>query len=172
MAEAEAGIEKIYALMQRIAERIGPYEPGSDTPTQTLWLRFCEAMDDDFNTARAIGLVFDTVRRLNRVMDDVTEASSPQERARLASVRADLMRMGGVLGIGTEVPSLFFEHKKTRALKRDAIDQALVERLVAERAQARRQKDWARADQIRQQLAAMNIVLEDRPEGTIWKFSR
>ncbi|NVM56964.1 MAG: cysteine--tRNA ligase, partial [Desulfobacterales bacterium] len=86
-----------------------------------------------------------------------------------ASVRADMMRLGGVLGIGSEAPSHFFEHKKGRALQREAIDQALVERLIAERAQARRQKDWARADQIRQQLAAMNVVLEDRPEGTIWK---
>lgn len=170
MVEAEAGLEKIYALLERVAQHIGPYTPGRDQEDSgDLWVGFCEAMNDDFNTARAIGLVFDTVRQMNRVMDNVGETGSRQYQARLASVRADMMRLGGVLGIGSETPSRFFKHKKARALQREAIDQALVERLIAERAQARRQKDWARADQIRQQLAAMNVVLEDRPEGTIWK---
>ncbi|NVM23417.1 MAG: cysteine--tRNA ligase [Desulfobacterales bacterium] len=184
MVEAEAGIEKIYALMQRIEESVGPCEARATTASsqtlppegggqgggaEDLWPRFCEAMDDDFNTARAIGLVFDAVRRLNRAMDDATGAVSQEELTRLASARADLMRIGGVLGIGTEAPSDFFEHRKTDALKREAIDQAMVERLVAERTQARRRKDWARADRIRQQLAGMSIELEDRPEGTTWK---
>jgi cysteinyl-tRNA synthetase len=170
MTEAEAGLEKIYALLDRINHAIGPHTPGNDQEEPgDLWGRFCEAMDDDFNTARGLGLVFDTVRQVNRVMDDAGEAQIGQQRARLASAQADLMRVAGVLGTGTEGPSHFFEHKKAKALEREAIDEALVEGLIAERVQARQQKDWSRADQIRQQLAAMNIVLEDRPEGTIWK---
>ena len=79
------------------------------------------------------------------------------------------MRIGGVLGIGTESPSHFFEHKKAKALESEAINAALVESLIAERLQARQQKDWERADRIRSELSAMNIVLEDRQEGTTWK---
>ncbi|MDY6951877.1 MAG: cysteine--tRNA ligase, partial [Thermodesulfobacteriota bacterium] len=66
-------------------------------------------------------------------------------------------------------PSDFFEHRKFSALEREAIDHALVERLISERTQAREEKDWARADEIREELSAMNIVIEDRPEGTVWK---
>jgi cysteinyl-tRNA synthetase len=126
-------------------------------------------MDDDFNTARAIGLMFDTVRGLNRVMDDMAGEGTSETRARLQSGRADLTRVGGVLGIGTELPSYFFEQRKARALENEAIDAGLVESLIAERLQARQQKDWERADRIRSELSAMNIVLEDGPGETTWK---
>lgn len=114
--------------------------------------------------------MFDTVRRLNRVMDDAGEDGEALDQAMLRSVRADLVRVGEVLGIGTESPSHFFEQKKAKALEDETIDETLVEELVAERIEARQQKDWARADQIRDQLAAMNIVLEDRQDGTNWKI--
>jgi len=126
-------------------------------------------MDDDFNTARAIGLIYDTVRHLNRAMDDWGETRSQQHQAMLASARHHLMQIGGVLGIGSETAADFFEHKRAKAVERKAIDRSLIKKLIAERDQARQQKDWGRADQIRQQLSDMNIVLEDRPEGTTWK---
>ncbi|MCK4791981.1 MAG: cysteine--tRNA ligase [Desulfobacteraceae bacterium] len=171
MTEAETGLEKIYALLGRMAQSIGIDAPDLDEEEPgDLWVRCCEAMDDDFNTARAVGLVFDTVRRLNRVMDDTGEKGEALDQAMLRSVRADLVRVGEVLGIGTESPSHFFEQKKAKALEDETIDETLVEGLVAERIEARQQKDWARADRIRDQLAAMNIVLEDRQDRTIWKI--
>jgi cysteinyl-tRNA synthetase len=170
MAEAEAGLEKIYALLHRIARSTGGAAPDQNQEKPGgLWADFCQAMDDDFNTARAIGLMFDTVRGLNRVMDDMAGGGTSEARARLQSGRADLMRVGGVLGIGTELPSNFFEQKRAKALENEPINEALVESLIAERLQARQQKDWERADRIRSELSAMNIVLEDRPEGTTWK---
>ncbi len=171
MADAEAGLEKIYALLQRVSRSTGGDAPDQDQQRPgDLWVGFCEAMDDDFNTARAIGLIFDTVRGLNRVMDDMEERGTSETWARLESGRGDLMRVGAVLGIGTEAPSHFFAQKKAKAVESEAIDEALVESLIAERLQAREQKDWERADQIRSELSAMNIVLEDRPEGTTWKL--
>ena len=170
MVEAEAGLEKIYALLRRIARATGgaASDPDQERPGD-LWADFCRAMDDDFNTARAIGLMFDTVRGLNRVMDDMAGEGTSETRARLQSGRADLTRVGGVLGIGTELPSYFFEQRKARALENEAIDAGLVESLIAERLQARQQKDWERADRIRSELSAMNIVLEDGPGETTWK---
>jgi cysteinyl-tRNA synthetase len=170
MVEAEAGLEKVYALLHRINGYLGRSEPGDEEQEPgTLWASFCQAMDDDFNTARGIGLVFETVRQLNRLMDDVGGKPGQDSQARLASMRADLMRIGGVLGILTETPSHFFEQKKAHVLQRKGIDTALVERLIVERARARHAKDWATADRIRDELLAMDILIEDRAEGTTWK---
>ncbi len=171
MTEAEAGLEKIYALLYRLSQLFGTNTPSRDTIARGggLWVRCCEAMDDDFNTAKATGVVFDTVRRLNRVMDDADADESLQGRGMLQSGWADLVRVGEVLGVGTESPSHFFEQKRAKALAVKAIDVGRVENLIRERVQARQQKDWARADQIRAELSAMSVVLEDRPEGTVWK---
>ncbi len=170
MVEAEAGLEKIYTLLQRIDEILKSSDLGEDEHGQVvLWTNFCQAMDDDFNTARGMGLVFETVRQVNRFMDDMGGKAHQQDVAGLVSTRADLMRIGGVLGILTEGPTQFFEQRQARLLKRKGIDTALVESLIAERVQARQEKDWAKADRIRDELSAMDILIEDRPDGTIWK---
>ena len=170
MVEAEAGLEKIYGLLHRIEESLGLSERGNDEPGPgSLWKGFCQAMDDDFNTAQGIGLVFETVRQLNRFMDDIGEKAGKQDQAELVLTRADLIRIGGVLGILTEAPSQFFEQRQADLLQRKEIDVALVERLIAERVQARQAKDWAAADRIRDKLAAMDILIEDRAEGATWK---
>jgi cysteinyl-tRNA synthetase len=170
MVEADAGLEKIYTLLDRIEGHLVRFEPGDEEQGPgSLWASFCQAMDDDFNTARGIGLVFETVRQVNRLMDDIGGKPGQKDQARLASTRADLMRIGSVMGILTEVPSQFFERRKVDLLLRKGIDSALVERLIAERVRARQQKDWATADRIRNKLSAMDILIEDRPEGTVWK---
>ncbi|MBW2330902.1 MAG: cysteine--tRNA ligase [Deltaproteobacteria bacterium] len=170
MVEAEAGLEKIYAFLHRIDGYLGRCEPGDEKQEPgTLWASFCQAMDDDFNTARGIGIVFETVRQLNRLMDDIGRKPDQHDQAGLESTRADLVRIGGVLGILTEAPSQFFEQRKADVLQRKGIDTALVERLIAERTRARHEKDWATADRIRNELFSMDILIEDRAEGTIWK---
>ncbi|MCK4729058.1 MAG: cysteine--tRNA ligase [Desulfobacterales bacterium] len=170
MVEADAGLEKIYALLHRIDGYLGRCEHGNDKQSPgALWAGFCQAMDDDFNTARGIGLVFEAVRQLNRFMDDIGGKIGQQDQARLASTRADLMRTASLLGILTEAPSQFFEQRRANLLQRKGIDIALVERLIAERARARQQKDWATADRIRGELSAMDILIEDGAEGTTWK---
>ena len=83
--------------------------------------------------------------------------------------RCYFVMVGQVLGIGTEDPTAYFEGKKSKTLREGTVDQALVEKLIDERTQARKEKDWSRADQIRDQLEAMNVVLEDRPGETVWK---
>jgi cysteinyl-tRNA synthetase len=172
MVEAEAGLEKIYSSLQRIDEILNSSDLGVDGPDHgVLWTNFRQSMDDDFNTARGIGLAFETVRQLNRFMDDIGGKAKQQDVARLVSTRADLMRIGGVLGILTEGPTQFFEQRQARLLKRKGIDIALVESLIAERVQARQEKDWDRADRIRDELSAMNILIEDKPDGTAWKIT-
>ena len=170
MVEADAGLEKIYALLKRIDLIPRPSDLKGDERGQgELWSNFCQAMDDDFNSAQGIGFVFEAVRQLNRFMDGIGSKAHQPDIVRLSSTRADLIRIGEVLGILTEDSTQFFKRRKAGLLEQKEIDAAVVERLIAERAQARQEKDWDRADRIRDELAAMNVLIEDRPEGTIWK---
>ncbi len=141
-----------------------PDEAGND------WGRFCEAMDNDFNTAQGIGVLFEAVRGINRLLDESAGVPEDALRQALAKPVQDIRRMGGVLGILTELPEDYFEARQSRLRREKGVDAAAVDALVAERTAARKAKDWSRADAIRRQLEAMNVLVEDRPEGTLWKI--
>ena len=169
LEEADISLDKIYALLERIEALVGP-------PTDlggaggACWNRFCEAMDDDFNTAQGIGILFDAVRRLNRQLDESTGATVASSAPDLVPDRDDLLRIARILGILNAAPADYFEKKKMHLLAKKKIDPAEIDRLIAERYQARQTKDWDRADAIRKTLEQMNVVLEDRPDGTVWKL--
>ena len=78
--------------------------------------------------------------------------------------------MGAILGILTESPRAYFQDRKYMGLNRQALNPAAIDQLVAQRTAARHNKDFATADRIRDQLAEQGIVLEDRPDGTVWKI--
>ena len=169
MDEASTGLDKLYALLERVETAIGTvYEDARKNGD--YWGRFAEAMNDDFNTAKGVGILFDAARSINRALDEDGEALSPELREKLLSDRADILKIGDILGLLTESPGRYFEKKKSRGLEEKAIDAAMIDQLVQERTDARKSKNWARADEIRAQLEDMNIVLEDRPDGTFWKI--
>jgi len=171
MDEATIRLDRIYALLERVEEKLGAVEEG-DLKARPYWGKFCEAMDDDFNTALGIGTLFDGVRNLNGLLDaaDKGSLSSDAEKS-VRTGRADILDIGQkILGILTESPKAYFENKRMRGIEEKSIDPAVIDKMVQDRTDARKAKDWAKADQIRQQLAEMNIVLEDRSEGTVWKI--
>lgn len=162
--EAESGLEKIYAILHRIEE--AGIEP---TPYGDLWDRFCESMDDDFNTAKAVGFIFDSVRNTNRLLDgpDINEA----DKKTVAGESFALKKIGRILGLFNESPADFLNKKKSRAIESGSIDPEEIEKLVVERRESRKAKNFARADEIRKILKERNITLEDRPDGTtVWKI--
>ena len=120
--------------------------------------RFHTAMDDDFNTPEAIGVLFELVREINRVKD-----SDARQAEQLVAL---LKKLGGVLGI-LEMPAEEFLRKGSAD-----IDAEHVETLIAQRKQARADKDWPKADQIRDELTALNVVLEDKDGVTTWRIER
>ncbi len=170
MDEATTRLDRLYGLLERVEERVGPVREG-EMSSRPLWGKFCDAMDDDFNTALGIGILFDGVRHLNGLLD-VNKGELPLDlEAEIHAGRADMMEIGReILGMLTASPGAYFEKKREKGLAERAIDPAMIDPLIQERTDARGAKDWARADQIRDQLAEMNIVLEDRPEGTVWKI--
>lgn len=121
---------------------------------------FTAAMDDDFNTAEAIGVLFDMVSEINR-----QKAEDPDHANQLGAL---LVRLGDVLGVLQSDPEAFLR----RSVDDEQLDAGEVDRLVAARDQARADKDWARADEIRDQLAAMNVVVEDKAGTSSWRVER
>lgn len=167
MDEAGSALDKIYTLLERVEAEV----TSADTVTMSTdgyWQRFQEAMDDDFNSALGIGVLFEAVRSLNRLLDESKGKLSPEKRAAVHDGVSDIKRMGGILGIVAESPSAYFEKKKAQWLAANGITPDEVEKMLQERRDARKAKDWSRADQIRDRLAEMHIVIKDRPDGTHW----
>ncbi len=111
--------------------------------------QFCDAMDDDFNTADAIAAIFELVKFININADE----NSSQNK--LYAAQSLLNELTGVLGIAQSID--------TQMLDKD------IEELIEKRQQARKDKDFALADKIRDELKAKNIMLEDTKEGVKWK---
>ena len=113
-------------------------------------------MDDDFNTPEAFSVLFDLARDLNKAKADNTD-----EAAKLAGV---LVKLGGIMGILQLAPTEFLQGSVG-----EDDDVAEIEGLIKARNDARAAKDWAAADAARDALTALNIVLEDGPQGTTWR---
>jgi cysteinyl-tRNA synthetase len=113
--------------------------------------RFKSAMDDDFNTAEAVAVLFELANEINRT-HDVTQAGL-------------LKGLGGVLGLLERDPTAFLQASPDTG----GLDSARIEALIAARAAARKGRDFATADRVRKDLLDAGIVLEDSAQGTIWR---
>jgi cysteinyl-tRNA synthetase len=182
MEEAERGLERLYQSVAQSGESAGAVDSGEASSLNNvaelreladkireLPDRFQEEMDNDFNTAAALGHLFDLSRTLNRFHDASSRARNSAEAGLLARGALEVRKCAGVLGLLQSSPSEFFREQRRLHLKALDIDENEIEQLVAERARARNEKDWARADEIRQALAGKSISLEDGPDGTTWR---
>ncbi len=125
-------------------------------------LEFYEAMDDDFNTAGAIGALHAMAGAINRYFEQAALETEGGEKARrfAAAAGAALVKTGRVIGLFEAPP---------QAPPADEMDAERIEQLLAERDAARKAKDFARADAVRDQLKAMGVTIEDTPGGTAWR---
>ena len=171
MDESSKGLDKIYALLERVEKKVGPIFLVQDVEPGICWKHFCDAMDDDFNSARSIGIIFDTVRSLNRLLDQHENNLPSEVKQTLQSGLADIRRTGEILGMFLEHPTQYFDNKQTQVLEQKSIDHAVVAEMVEQREAARKSKNWEMADQIRKELVDMGISLEDRAEGPVWKIN-
>ena len=120
-----------------------------------FWTKYCEAMNDDFNTAAAAGTVFEAVRAINTRLRD-----GKISKVIFDSANKFLSDVNDIMGI--------FE---ADANDRENIDVSRIEAMINERNIARINKDFSRSDEIRNSLAQTGVILEDTPQGTKWKYS-
>ena len=125
-------------------------------------------MDDDFNTARAIGYIFDAIRLINTVLADRKAAVSP---AVLAEGGKILREVGAVLGLFGEEPDAYLCRDREREAAKRGLSIVEIESRIAERRAAREAREWQKADDIRQDLAAKGVILKDSPTATTWSIT-
>lgn len=181
--EAQTGLERIYSCLAALDEILSGTSLTADFPTTEALSptgldlqekgaqfisRFVEAMDDDFNTALALGVLFELVRATNRFLAETVDIS-PLEISLIARVRHLFDEAGGVLGIFNTPPASWLAEIKDVKVGQIQITPAEIEELIAERTEARRSKNFKRGDEIRDLLLEKGVQLLDSASGTTWQ---
>ncbi|MDU0114538.1 cysteine--tRNA ligase [Psychrosphaera aquimarina] len=149
LKQAKASLERLYTALRDVKVNTDVELSGFEQVT-----RFNAAMDDDFNTPEALSVLFELAKELNKEkLIDVNKASD------IAGV---LVKLGEVLGILQTPAEQFFQSGQ-------GDDVAVIEQLIVKRNQARADKNWAAADEARDALTAMGIILEDSEGKTTWR---
>lgn len=166
MRGVSLGLDRIYAFLERL-ENAGVNRQASG-PGE-LWDQFSSAMNDDFNTARALAAVFEAVKKGNRLLDETAEGAVQLDIPETDF--HDIREIGRILGIFLLSPQDYFQAKKEKGMAQTSVLPAEIDALIQQRTDARKNKDFERADEIRDQLQGLNILLEDGQEGTTWRFN-
>lgn len=177
MQNAASGLERLYECVAAV-DGLKRDEKNTDIPSaidgkdvaqlENLVARFQQAMDNDFNTAQAQGIFFDTVKTINRVLDQLPAKVAKIDVVLLQETTAKLRELAGVMGLLRDEPEQFLATRQDGLKKKAGIDSNYVDTLIAERFQCRQDKNWKRSDEIRDELQSMNIEIKDGPEGTTW----
>jgi cysteinyl-tRNA synthetase len=157
---------RFYEVLDRVSRSPATAPADRLEPLAARFLEdFDQAMSDDFNTPRAIALLHDFTTMVNRTLDDgplVTPGDA-------AAVKAAFGKVSEVLGVMEEDPAAFLESVKRSGISETGLGAAEIEGLIAQRAAARKARDFKGADEIRNMLLARGIQLKDTPGGTVWE---
>jgi cysteinyl-tRNA synthetase len=161
LESASKGLDRLLGAVRAVRERLeiageGDLDPDVASLLESHKARFLEAMDDDFNAPKAIGILFDLAREVNRRLNEGVTLG----RASLKAIDDLFRELGGdILGLVPDV----LPQQSGAGLEAD-----LMRVIIEIRQELRKARNWARADAIRDQLAELDIALEDDPQGTTW----
>lgn len=169
VVDTNHALQRLYYTLERVAEldQLGPVEPKPYGEAEVLEQRFYEAMDDDFNTALALSSIFELSKMINKMVDDDPKINAPY----IVFTGRLFTALAHTLGLLMDGLSAFTSSEKIRHLKRVGLTEDNLERMIAQRAAARKNKDYKTGDAIRDALAARGILLQDSPKGTDWRIT-
>jgi len=171
-------VQYFYQTLERADEALAGREPDPEAPllhthvAGRLEERFCEAMDDNFNTAVAITLMGEAARAINELValkaKEVKKLGEASVLRTLHDLTSGLRGIASVLGLLTETPGAFLDRFRAHELGKRRLEAAWIEQKIAERGAAKAERDFSRADGIRLELDALGIELRDMPGRTAW----
>jgi len=182
LGEAKTGLDRFYVTLHAIQEELKkPLVPqkkkidmavveNCHQTVKTFQSRYEEAMDDDFNTAQALGHFYDLQTDLNSLL--TLSKGQPDEKIALILKQGleHFSARGWVFGLFAEDPGKYISRQKKEGLKKLNLSEEDITKRIEERNTARKEKDWKKADEIRQDLLSKRIILEDTPSSTHWKL--
>ncbi len=154
LKQARSALERLYTALR------GTDKSAQPAGGEAFEARFIEAMDDDFNTPEAYSVLFDMAREVNRLKTEDAAAAN--------ALAAHMRKLASVLGLLEQEPDAFLQS----GAQADDGEVAEIERLIQQRLDARKAKDWAAADAARDRLNEMGIVLEAGPLGTPGRLNK
>ena len=182
LLDAKTGLDRFYTTLKAIQEEFKKLTVSSQKKVdsnamdhsrkviETFQVRFEEAMDDDFNTAQALGYFYDLQTALNSLLDLSRGQPTDQIRSLFNQGYEQFSKMGWIFRLFREEPEAYMDRQKKEGLKILGLSEEEILKLVEERNVARKNKDWKKADEIRNDLLSSGIVLEDTPSKTLWKI--
>lgn len=180
LKEARTALIRCYTALQLMKETraLAPQAQEKLLPTPLEYVhklnelkeKFNAALDDDFNTAQALGYVFDTARLINNITTAEKKMPVSTKQVILETAADVFMHFGDVLGVFQSDPEIFFHIDRDMEVGKRGLDVSKIEALILERQKAREGKDWSRADDIRQELASQNVILKDAAGQTTWSI--
>ncbi len=179
MQDAIAGLDRLYECMAAMEtlpagsdDVPSVISAKDDAKLADMEKRFVQAMDNDFNTAQAQGVLFDTVKILNKIRRLLPVSPSRKDIERLQAAAATFKTLAGIMGLLQEKASSYLTAKRSTLLAGLDIDEATITELIQQRYVARAAKDWEKSDEIRDHLLEKNIELKDNADGTTWTVKR
>jgi len=181
LKEARAALIRGYTALQQIKEtllKVGTPEPDHlKAAEQTyrdklndLQEKFKAALDDDFNTAQALGYVFEAARLTNNITTAEKKMPVAAKKILMDHAQDIFAHFGDVLGVFQSDPDVFFREDRSLEVAKRGLDVDRIDALIARRKKAREDKDWSLADDIRKELASLHILLKDAEGGTTWSI--
>jgi cysteinyl-tRNA synthetase len=175
LEQVETRVDYFYETISKLDERLAVgKDPGAgplaeSERVESVWPKFEEAMDDDFNTAEALGRLSDAFALANELLEKPKVTDKAAVRRSLASLRDSLKKTGAVLGLWQRTASEVLAERRDVKAKAKGINKAQVEALIVDRNAARKAKDFAKADAVRDQLKQLGVEIMDLAGGTTWK---
>jgi cysteinyl-tRNA synthetase len=142
---------------------------GEENQSPLIAAEILKGLEDDFNTTAVLGSLFETIRSINKALD---EKKNPTSKAK-ADLKSEIAQLTAATGLFGSEPKDFLNRQKQAGLKTSALSEPEIVQLLEDRKSARKAKDFKRSDQIRDELTAKGVQIKDNPDGTTsWEIKK